>query len=334
MRIVRLVHCFLALLILQQAIPKAHCQVPPQAVAPNALPQPSPIQAMKKSVVFLEADCIETDLNGSKFISPHAGTAFLVSVADPRLKTRQFTYLVTNRHVAQPGVEDGKPCELANYVLRVDAKTPLPGGSYSVIQTMPISMMRWSFSDDPSVDLAVTPIGLSSEALDVVYVPSDLLLTDQEAKTQAITEGDSVLFTGLFVQMVGQVHSEPIVREGKIAMVPREKMPTTLHSLGAVYLVDSHVFGGNSGSPMFVNLAGERAGNLIVGVNYKLLGVVSGYVQESSNFSLQAVAAYAGTVTANSGIAMVVPAQNILDILNSVEMQKQRDVAVEALQPK
>jgi hypothetical protein len=68
------------------------------------------------------------------------------------------------------------------------------------------------------------------------------------------------VFTGLFVQFIGQTKLEPIVREGKIAMIPGEAVPTTMHTLGHVYLVDAHVFGGNSGSPMLIDLGGQRDG--------------------------------------------------------------------------
>jgi hypothetical protein len=149
-------------------------------------------------------------------------------------------------------------------------------------------------------------------------------LTAEQASQSHIVEGDSIIFTGLFVQFLGQVKLEPIVREGKIAMIPGEPMPTTLRSLGQVYLVDAHVFGGNSGSPVLVDLAGQRNGNMLVGVNYKLLGLISGYVSETSELRLQPVASYAGTVVANSGIAMVVPAQQILDLLDTTELRSIR----------
>ena len=152
--------------------------------------------------------------------------------------------------------------------------------------------------------------------------PTSLFLTSAEFKSNRIVEGDSVLFTGVFIQFLGQVKLEPIVREGKIAMIPDEPVPTTLRSLGDIYLVDAHVFGGNSGSPMLVNLAGQRDSGLVAGMNYHLLGLVSGYMQESSDFNLQAVASYAGTVIANSGVAIVVPAQQILDLLDT---QTQKD---------
>ncbi len=317
--------------------PTAFCQAPSQSVTP-AVPSASPavpvslpiVDQIKKTVVFLQTDCRVVASDGSTGFSHYAGTSFLLSVTDPRMPDGFFEYLVTNRHVAQPGIENGKSCDVAGYLMRGDTKTAGPTGSYSTIEPIPVSALHWSFSTDASVDLAITPIGLNVDKLDVVFLPSSLLLGQDEVEKNHVVEGDSVLFTGLFVQIVGQNHSEPIVREGKIAMMPREQIPTTLNSLGDVYLVDSHVFGGNSGSPMFIDLAGMRGGSITTGVNYRVFGVVSGYVREDINLTLQPVAAYAGTVAANSGIAMVVPAQKVLDIINSQELQKQRDDVIKA----
>jgi hypothetical protein len=63
-------------------------------------------------------------------------------------------------------------------------------------------------------------------------------------------------------------------------------------------------------------------------MNYKLLGLVSGYVQETSELNLQPVAGYAGTMVANSGIAIVVPAQQILNLLETPKLQEMRQQVV------
>jgi hypothetical protein len=292
--------------------------------------QPSLMESLKKTVVFLQTNCAEFDPSGKQIIKSYAGTAFLLGVSDPKLNGGAFTYLVTNRHLAQPGIEDGRPCQPIAYFLRADMKVAT-SGSYSAVEQIPVNVLTWNYSSDPSVDLAITPISIKPDKVDVEFLPSTLLMSDADITQDKVEEGDSVLFTGLFVQMVGQAHSEPIIREGKIAMMPKEQIPTTLRSLGDVYLVDCHVFGGNSGSPMFIDLAGQREGGFIAGINYKLFGVVSGYVKESSTFELKTVAAYAGTVDANSGVAVVVPAQKILDIINSTALTYQRERALKTI---
>ncbi|HUD23121.1 MAG TPA: hypothetical protein VMQ60_09795, partial [Acidobacteriaceae bacterium] len=218
---------------------------PASAAVPS---QPSLMESIKKTVVFLQSNCIETDSTGKQQIKSYAATGFLVAVTDPKLNGRAFTYLVTNRHLAEPGIEDGHACQPVSYYLRADMKVAV-SGSYSAVVQMPANTLSWTYASDPSVDLAITPISIDPEKADVVFLPSTLLMSDADIVQNKVEEGDSVLFTGLFVQMVGQSHSEPIVREGKIAMMPKEQIPTTLRLLGDVYLVDCHVFGGNSGSP-------------------------------------------------------------------------------------
>jgi hypothetical protein len=326
-----------ALLLTQLAL----CQFTPQAAsAPTGIQQspdvktatPSLMATLKKTVIFIEADCVRIQPNGTQLLEPFSGTAFLLAVPDTRLSGRAFTYLVTNRHVAQPGVEDGQPCVVGQYILRVDTKDQNPSGSYSQLIPVRPDQLPWSYPTDSSTDLAITPIGLSTEKLDVQYLPVDMLLSADQAKAEKVEEGDSVLFAGLFVQFVGQTHSEPIVREGKIAMIPKEEVMTTLRKTGEVYLIDCHVFGGNSGSPMLINLAGQRSGGLFVGTRYKLLGVVSGFVEETSKFELKAVASYAGTVKANSGIAIVVPAQKVLDLVELPALKELREQGVKQFQ--
>ena len=82
---------------------------------------------------------------------------------------------------------------------------------------------------------------------------------------------------------------------------------------------------------MFVNLAGQRESGFFAGLNYKLLGVVSGYVKETQSFELQTVAGYAGTMDANSGVAIVVPAQKILDLLDTPVLKALRENAISSL---
>ena len=294
-------------------------------------PQPI-VKQFKKTVIFLETDCLVTDADGRRTVIPHLGTGALVSHRDPRFPNIDFNYILTNRHVARPGIEDGIPCQVLDYKVRYNLKVATANGALSEIMSLGTAV-PWFYPIDPSVDLAILPGGPDPSRYSFVDIPSSIFLTIEEAKKNQVVEGDSVLFTGLFVQFLGQVKLEPIVREGKIAMIPDEQVPTTLRTLGDIYLVDAHVFGGNSGSPMLVNLAGQRYDGLTAGYNYRLLGLISGYMQETTDFKLQAVASYAGTVVANSGIAIVVPAQQILELLNSAPLQANRVIVAPAIVP-
>jgi hypothetical protein len=178
----------------------------------------------------------------------------------------------------------------------------------------------WFYPTDDSVDLAASPIDLDKTIYDVQTVPFDML-SDQKA--DALREGDAVLFTGLFIQYMGQTRMQPIVRSSSVAMLPDEVLPTTLKKPGHVYLAEVHSFGGNSGSPMFVDVAGLRRGE--AGYHFKLLGVVAGEVFETADFRLQVATTVSGEISANSGISVVVPASDIKALLEHPELQRKRE---------
>ena len=105
-------------------------------------------------------------------------------------------------------------------------------------------------------------------------------------------------------------------------MLPKDLIDTTLKKPGRVYLAEAHSFGGNSGSPMFVDINKFQTS---FGFNYKFLGVVAGYVPEDNDFTFQASPDYSGKVKANSGICIVVPAEELKRILYSQNMTKGRE---------
>ena len=210
---------------------------------------------------------------------------------------------------------------------------PLPGAPQSLEGVLPLdAQTHWYFPADESVDLAAIPLSLDQSKVDFVPFPVSLFATRDVIKSSSIAEGDAVLFAGFFYQFPGQKMIEPIVRQGILAMIPDENLTTTLDKPGHLYLADAHVFGGNSGSPMWVNVEGFRGGAIVGGgFPYRLLGVVSGYFYESSDFKLQVATTVSGTSNANSGISLVVPADDLKALLDTQELQRMRDLAVAQL---
>jgi hypothetical protein len=197
------------------------------------------------------------------------------------------------------------------------------------------AQMHWYFPSDDGVDLAVLPILPDQAKYDYQAWPVSLFATKDSVTTNSIAEGDNVLFTGYFYQFPGLKKVEPIVREGILAMMPDESLETTLHRPGQLYLADVHVFGGNSGSPLFVNVGGYRNGSMTVGgFPYRLLGVISGGYTEDTNFKLTIATTMKGTFAGNSGIATVVPIDELKALLDSPALRAGRDAELAAKQPK
>jgi hypothetical protein len=313
----------------------------------SALPFPA---QLKKTVVFIEADCEPTPEELAKLTPgelghwflreeakmkpeslknvkhPHSGTGFLIKVTDSRLgEEASFIYLVTNRHVAQPGIEDGKPCNVHNYfiVSNVKDSTNPDQDNFSVQNLGPDP--GWTFSDDQSVDLAVLPIVLNNYPMDYMTLGLEQFVTPEMIDKKVVVEDDPVVFAGLFIQFQGRKRLEPIVRSGTLAMIPSESTSTTLKRPGYVYFAEAHSHGGNSGSPMLVDIR-KFAGPS--GYDYRFLGVVSGFVPENNDFTLQVSTDYQASIADNSGICVVVPAEEVRKILFSPKLQVERDNAV------
>ena len=109
-------------------------------------------------------------------------------------------------------------------------------------------------------------------------------------------------------------------------MMPDEKLTTTLRKPGDIYLVDAHVFGGNSGAPIFVNTSPVGLGE------YRLLGVVAGYYSETEDLRLEIATTLNGKLDANSGISLVVPAKELKALLDSPPLQTLRDSEAKRIQ--
>src|SRR5207245_4094616 len=62
----------------------------------------------------------------------------------------------------------------------------------------------------------------------------------------------------LLCQLDGATKLQPLVREGILSLIPDAPFDTALRKPGTVYLGEVHVFGGNSGSHVFISLDGVR----------------------------------------------------------------------------
>lgn len=305
----------------------------PQSTAPQ--PQSSAttrplgvINAIKKTVGLMRVAYV-----GEDGVHEVEGTCFFVFYEDKRGGDNfGFMYLVTNRHMAKPGIQDAMNYPILWTHLRLNLQHSEQGSEES---TLPIAgPLHWYFPEDDSVDLAVLPILPDQTKYDYLPIPISIFATRDVVDAQQVTEGDGVLFTGYFYQFPGLKKFQPIVREGILAMLPDEKLDTTLRKPGHLYLADVHVFGGNSGSPLFVNLGGMRSTGSFSGIKYNFLGVVSGFYHEDSDFKLSISTTLTGRVAQNSGIAMIVPADELKSLLDSSPLQAVRDAELAAKKPK
>lgn len=283
-----------------------------QEILTRKKPDPSVLPfgvMLKRSVVNIELQCKEGNLLRSV-----AGTGFLVAYTDPRLpKGSSFLYLVTNRHVAECWDEHNHPREVLSLMIRVNAKD---GSSRRLVA----SPAGWHLPTDDSVDLAVMSVALPNDLL-IDALSVDDFATKDFMSNNGIAEGSPILLSGYFYQFSGERRFQSIVRQGILSMVPDEPMKTTTGKPGTVYLCDVHIFGGNSGSPVMVTTDWIGVGG------YHLLGVVSGYYYEDEDFNLEIATTVKGTARANSGVAMIVPADFLKALLDGPELKGAREAS-------
>jgi hypothetical protein len=275
---------------------------------------------LKKTVAFIQLECKD----GDKALDVR-GTGFFVSYPDERLgKNRGFAYLVTNRHVAMCWDQNRRPLQVKSVAVRLNRKD----GSSETIKLSANGNVHWALPSDDSVDLAAFDFEPDQGIYDFEVVPIDLLTTKDLLTAYEISEGEKIFFLGFFYQFPGITRIEPILRQGVLAMMPDEILQTTTGKPGAVYLGDVHVFGGNSGAPVFIDLDSWHAGRMVMGQKYVLLGVVSGMFYEDEELNLRVTTTVKGIGNANSGICMIVPAGAVRTLLDEPTLKAERDAVV------
>jgi hypothetical protein len=308
---------------------KAQVATTPGSTPGSVTAKPSPFtDQLRKTVVFLRVTFIKEGKTWEIL-----GTGFFMFYPDERLgKDRGFTYLVTNRHMAQPGAEEGHGYAVQQFYVRFNAKKQPSSAAEPVSVEVPLASgpgAPWAFPSDSSVDLAAIPVNPEQVFADYEAIPVALIATKEAIADRQITAGDQVLFAGYFYQFPGDKRIQPIIRQGVLAMIPDEQIDTTLQERGAVYLADIHAFHGNSGSPLFVNTGGIR-GSGFSASSYMLLGVVSGYYPESeTTFSTPAARVLTGEVRDNSGISAIVPGYEVKALLDIPALKQARESTVE-----
>jgi hypothetical protein len=285
----------------------------------------TPIEGLRKIVVFIKLSCEE---NGKLW--DVRGTGFFVGYNDSRLPAGKtwFVYLVTNKHVALCWNENGEPMAVHSISVFFNLNKEENGTFVKEVVLNPSGNVPWVLPDDDSVDLAAIPMVPNRQNVDMLYIGTEAFATTDILKKNNISEGEPVFFAGFFYQFPGTKRISPIIRQGIIAMMPDEKIPF-VNTPERLYLADVHAFGGNSGSPAFINLAGLHNGGLALGVpDYKLIGVVNGLMTEDENFNLKLTQTLRGKLAANSGVSTIIPADELKALINGSKLQALRDRTV------
>lgn len=253
-----------------------------------------------KSVVFLGPLT-----SGTERFSPR-GTGFLVS-------DNQRQFLVTAKHVV----------EKLGTKFQVRYNTDAGAADQSLLDK------SWFCSSDDSVDAAVLPWTLPT-AIDCRLISRDLFVGPDRMSLKDIGVGDDIYATGLFSPVAGGRLIRPIVRTGHLAMSPPEEVAVEEYYTPKMlaYLVELRSLGGLSGSPVFVQRSvkvqpADTSGRQPLGAGaIFLLGIMHGHWRiPASDLDYVSVREEGDQKkdrrdSVHSGIAMVTPAEKILEILD------------------
>ncbi len=270
----------------------------------------------RKCVTFLYVDKKDEDTGQIRRVP--AASAFFVSVPLENRKDSHAVYIVTARHVIGMSRPYG----------RLFARLNLQGGKFIDVET---SQDNWIQHLD--TDVAVIPTLLPKNP-GFRTIPIDLLADSEFIEKKEISEGDEIFFSGLFQAYPGIERMQPILRFGNISLMPYEKVPVKItpgsdvHTPIDAYLVESRSWGGNSGSPAFIYFPANRKPGLInIGPTiYKLLGLVSGHYEIPRLVKFVGDILGKGAVDINTGIAVIIPSEKIIEVLESEKLVEHRNL--------
>jgi len=270
----------------------------------------------------------------------YAGTCFFLGVDEDHLS---FRNTVTARHVIDAVTALYKAGK-ARDILEIQVNKKEGGIGY--VET---KLDDWYVKDVDSgyIDVAILTSIPSTEIYDLKILNSDFI-QDEATKKKAEYKygiGDEVIISGLFALHRGIYHKTiPIIRIGNIAMMPDEKVDISvlkeINSQGGkiyetyqinAYLIEARSISGLSGSPVYVHMTmprrDEKGHALLRPMSViNLIGIIQGHY-DVKNPVFQGSMYEEASI--NSGIAIVVPIEKVLEVINLPELVKERKKIVE-----
>ena len=198
----------------------------------------------------------------------------------------EVPFIVTNKHVISDGIggrlvftqsKDGAPSIGDGYTLNLDQSV----------------WDHWFGHPDPDVDIAI--IGLSpllrqikqDMGVDFFIQYIDPSIVPTQAQLDSLNVLETVTFVGYPNGIWDSKNLTPIMRRGTTAT------PLSLDFDGEPkFLIDASVFGGSSGSPVFIADNGtftDRNGNAHVGSRVYFLGVIAAVYYKTDQNSVKAI---------------------------------------------
>lgn len=216
----------------------------------------------------------------------------------------------------------------------------------AAFDVMPLATSDWHRHPDLQTDLAVAPIDFDPSKYQMRVVGYDQLLTRAWIDKFSVGIGDDLIVVGRFIDHDGVQRNQPTIRFGAIAQMPSEPIETEIGRQDA-FLADLRSISGYSGSPVFALIPRHRDATLslkerlvapIGGIGgserFLLIGVDCGHIPYWDQTIYAEVRDKSGKkelrntnlwVSVNTGIAIVVGAWKLDELLRTGEPKKMRE---------
>jgi hypothetical protein len=240
-----------------------------------------------------------------------AGSGFFIGANDGNGRSTK-TRFVTARHVID-GIRDKG---LDEVYLRFNTRE---GGS----AWEPTKLTHWLPHIDKSVDVSIIQLG--TDNYDHLVLPLEMGATDATMTELQISLGDEVFITGMFHHYLKGRRNTPIVRVGNIASLREQRIQASAFGEMDAFLIEARSLGGLSGSPVFANLGySRRVGKKTLSWEHPrvlLLGLIHGHFDVRADaIDGAAKVDQLSAERVNTGIAVVVPFQKVLEVLHGLEI--------------
>lgn len=238
------------------------------------------------------------------------GTGFLVGYPTSFDKNRSYLYAVTNRHV----VEDAQAT-----VIRINRAD----GGMDVLE---IARSNW-ISHPLGDDVAACSVSPSQQNHKFSFFTIDWFVNQEVISKVHIGPGEDVFILGRFVNHEGKQRNCPSARFGNISMMPGDPIRQANGHDQLSFVIEAHSLGGYSGSPVFVYIPNRPHVYAAGTRNVWLIGVDWGHIIDWQPLIVQRPKKRhpeGWGIPINTGLIGVVPAWQLLDLLNEEEFVKQR----------
>jgi len=244
------------------------------------------------------------------------GTGFYAGIRSEKHPNIVYIYGITNWHVVFG--------ESGASVIRVNRKGKKP-------DILDYDLVDWDFIPNGG-DVAISPILSIGDKHLMRYVQVESFATENIVKKLKINVGDNMFMMGRFVDHDGGKINLPSARFGHISVMPTYVPREDHNNLNVKsYILDMHSRTGYSGSPVYVfRVPCADLDAINSGKNpwrfppfLYLLGIHWGqFPEEWKGKKGTDKIIFHGV----SGMSLVVPAERILDLINTPKLKAQRDI--------